>query len=263
MDVNGVTQCNAEWSKMVAKYLVFSLQKKEGRTEWFISLYAASLTIKPHSQWLSTCLDKWLSWNPQHSRTRTFIHMALTWTASCGQSSNMFSLHLWHMKPYGIIYPLGRDHFQTGRLPDTIISCGVLDQEQAEIGRKQKGAYVVLRGHVKNFLFLNHLSSWSFFAKESAFYLSVSCHSAAWVAIFSTHSCDEWSWCMRATAFPWVWVWFGPADRYVTCWEQSGLGATAANAIHKQVVPELGLNCISFLSDALFAHAVGFTLNHS
>lgn len=66
------------------------------------------------------------------------------------------------MKPYGIIYPLGRDHFQTGRFSDTIISCGVLDQEQAETGRKRKGAYVVLKSHVRNFLVLNHLSSWSF-----------------------------------------------------------------------------------------------------
>lgn len=77
------------------------------------------------------------------------------------------------MKPYGIIYPLGRDHFQTGRFSDTIISCGVLDQEQAEIGRKQKEAYVVLKGHVKNFLVLNNLSSYSFFFfLKSAFYLS-------------------------------------------------------------------------------------------
>lgn len=163
MDVDGVTQYNAERSQTIPKCLVFALQKKEGRTERFVSLHAASLTIKMHSQWVSTCLDKWFTWNTQRTRARTFIHMALTRTASCGQSSNMFSLHLWHMKPYGIIYPLGRDHFQTGRFSDTIISCGVLDQEQAEIGRKQKGAYVALKSQVKNFLGLNHLSSWSFF----------------------------------------------------------------------------------------------------
>lgn len=133
--------------------VLFELQKKEGCTEWFISVYATSLTIKMHSYWVSTCLDKWFTWNTQCSRAHTLIHMALTRTASCGQSSNMFSLHLWHMKPYGIIYPLGRDHFQTGRFSDTIISCGVPDQEQAEIGRKQKGAYIVLKGHVKNFVF--------------------------------------------------------------------------------------------------------------
>lgn len=64
-----------------------------------------------------------------------FIHMTLTQTASCGQSSSMFSLHLWHMKPYGIIYPLGRDHFQTGRFSGTIISCGILDQNRQETKR--------------------------------------------------------------------------------------------------------------------------------
>lgn len=147
----------AEWRQMIHKCRGFALQTKEGWTELLVSLHAASMTIKMHSQWVSTCLDKWFTWNTQCRRARSFIHMALTRIASCGQSSNMFSLHLWHMKPYGIIYPLGRDHFQTGRFSDTIISCGILDQEQAEIDRKQKEAYAVLKSHVKNFLFLNHL----------------------------------------------------------------------------------------------------------
>lgn len=193
MDVNGITRCNADRSQTIPKSLVLALQKRKGRTEWLVSLRAASLTVKTHSQWVSTCLDKWFTWNTQCSGARTFIHMALTRTASCGQSSNMFSLHLWHMKPYGIIYPLGRDHFQTGRFSDTIISCGVLDQEQAETGRKQKRAYVVLKGHVKNFPFLNHLSIWSFFFfKKKDCLLSLSLMSSCCMGCFSLHPFLRW-----------------------------------------------------------------------
>ena len=42
---------------MIPKCLVFALQKKEG----LVLLRVASLTIKMHSQWVSTCLDKWFS----------------------------------------------------------------------------------------------------------------------------------------------------------------------------------------------------------
>lgn len=61
MDVNGITRCNVDRSQTIPKSLVLALQKRKGRTEWLVSLRAASLTVKMHSQWVSTCLDKWFT----------------------------------------------------------------------------------------------------------------------------------------------------------------------------------------------------------
>lgn len=214
-----------------------------------------------HSQWVSTCLDKWFTWNTQCRRACSFIHMALTRIASCGQSSNMFSLHLWHMKPYGIIYPLGRDHFQTGRFSDTIISCGVLDQEQAEIGRKQKEAYVVLKGHVKNFLVLNNLSSYSFFFKECL--LSLSLMSFCCMGCLPLHPFLQWVIMVQeATGFLGACVWLGPAGRYVTCWKQPLLGVTAEHPVQQISGPrQRTATQMYFLPKCPCLHNVDFALN--
>lgn len=241
---------------MIHKCHRFALQTQEGWTEWLVSLHAASLTIKMHSQWVSTCLDKWFTWNTQCRRSCSFIHMALTRIASCGQSYNMFSLHLWHMKPYGIIYPLGRDHFQTGRFSDTIISCGVLDQEQAEISRKQKEAYVVLKGHVKIFLFLNHLSFF-FFLKECL--LSLSLMSFCCMRCPSLHPfLQQVIVAHEATGF--LGVWLGPAGRYVTCWKQPLLGVTAEHPV-QQINGLRTVIQTYFLPKCPCLHDVDFALN--
>lgn len=60
MDVDGVTQCNAEWSQMIPKCLVFALQKKEGRT--VVSITACcTFDHKNAFPVVGTCLDKWFT----------------------------------------------------------------------------------------------------------------------------------------------------------------------------------------------------------